>query len=523
RYQCVRFLGQGGMGRVFLAYDPRLRRNVALKFVRDDDAELTRRIISEARAQARVVHERVCQVYEVGEFQGRAYIAMQYVEGLPLHELARELTVEQKAVVLRDVALGVHEAHRVGLIHRDLKPSNILVERTPDGGLRPYVMDFGLARDGKEQGTATGSVLGTPHYMAPEQARGEAARLDRRADVYSLGATLYQVLTGEPPIPGANALEVLNHIPTVEPLPLRSRDKDIPADLEAITLQCLEKERSARYDSARALAEDLERFLGGAPVLARRAGSWYRLRKRLRKHRLLVTGSAAALTLVVLALGQTVLARREVAERERLARRFTERVEHLEAQARYSSLAPLHDTRPDREALRGEMAALEAEIREAGEVAVGPGQYALGQGFLALGDVARAREHLEAAWRHGYRESRVAYALALVMGQLYQERLREAERLRDAGQREARKRELERLYRDPALAYLRQSDGAAVPSTEYVAALLAFYEGRSDEALARLDALGDRLPWFHEVPQLRGDIFQAQAARHWNQGKREQA
>ncbi|MFP2906939.1 serine/threonine-protein kinase, partial [Pyxidicoccus sp. 3LFB2] len=450
RYQPMRFLGQGGMGRVFLAWDPRLRRHVALKFVRDDDAELARRFVSEARAQARVDHERVCRVYEVGEVEGRVYIAMQYVDGQPLNALVDTLTVEQKALLLREASEGVHAAHRAGLVHRDIKPSNVLVERTPDGGLRPYVMDFGLARDWKEGVTATGTVLGTPHYMSPEQARGEVARLDRRADVYSLGATLYALLTGQSPIPGANGLEVLSNIATAEPRPPRSVDRDIPADLEAITLKCLEKDRSSRYGSARELAEDLGRFLDGEPVLAR-TGPGYRARKWLRKHRRSVAVVSVALLAVSLALGQAVLSRREVSQRETLARRFTEGVERIEAQARYSGTAPLHDTSADREALRSRMRDLESAMRDAGPLAEGPGHYALGRGFLALGDEARAREHLETAWAQGYQEPRVAYALALVLGHLYQAQRLEAERLRDAARREARLREAEARYRDPAL------------------------------------------------------------------------
>ncbi|QRO01881.1 protein kinase [Archangium violaceum] len=523
RYQPVRFLGQGGMGRVFLAYDPRLRRNVALKFVRNEDSEHTRRFISEARSQARVNHERVCKVYEVGEVQGRVFIAMQYIDGQPLSALARELSVEQKAMLLRESALAVHEAHRVGLIHRDLKPSNIMVERGEDGVLKPYVMDFGLARDWTEQGTADGTVLGTPHYMAPEQARGEIATMDRRADVYSLGATLYALLTGAPPIPGNNGLEVVNRIATEEPRPPRALNPDLPADLEAITLKCLEKDRSARYDSARALAEDLERFLSGEPVQARAAGLGYRLRKKLRKHRAMVTVASVALSLVVLALGWAGLQRREVNQRERLARRFTELVEHVEAMARYSGLSPLHDIRADRQDIRAKMTELEAEIQRAGPLAMGPGQYALGRGMLALGDEVKAREHLEAAWAHGFREPRAAYALALVMGRIYQAQLLEVERLRNPEQREARRRDIERRYRDPAIGFLRQSQGAGVPSSRYVDALLAFYEDRLEEALGHLDAIGGGTPWFYEFPQLRGDILVARASRRWNTGQREAA
>jgi serine/threonine-protein kinase len=189
RYQAVRLLGQGGMGKVFLARDLRLDRDVAIKFVRGGEPTLVHRLISEARAQARVSHERVCKVYEVGEIEGEVYIAMQYIDGRSLDALAAELGVEQKALVVRDAALGVHEAHRAGLIHRDLKPSNVIVERAEDGALKAYVMDFGLARSFQGDPTETGAVLGTPAFMSPEQARGEGSRLDRRTDVYSLGAS----------------------------------------------------------------------------------------------------------------------------------------------------------------------------------------------------------------------------------------------------------------------------------------------------------------------------------------------
>ena len=523
RYKPIRFLGQGGMGKVFLARDLRLRREVAIKFVHSDDPAHVARLITEARAQARVDHERVCKVYEVGEAEGEVYIAMQYIAGETLGAMAKELTVEQKAMLLRDAALGIHEAHRAGVIHRDLKPGNIMVERAEDGRLKAFVMDFGLARDWTEGVTETGTVLGTPHYMAPEQARGEVQRLDRRADVYSLGATLYYLLTGKASVPGENALEVLSNIATAEPIAPRTIDPDIPVDLEAIALKCLEKDRSARYDSARALAEDLDRFLRGEPVLARPVGIWYRLRKRLAKHRGPMIAATVAASLLLAALGWGISTRREAAARERLARRFTELVERIESLARYSALSRLHDIRGDQAAIRARMGELSAEINNAGPLAVGPGHYALGRGYLALGDEVKARELLESAWQRGYHEPRAAYALALVVGQQYAEQLREAERIENKDRREAKKRDLEQRYRDPALAYLRQSQGAEVPSTEYVAALVAYYEGHLDEALVRLDAIGVGLPWFYEAPALRGDVLEARATRRWDAGDREGA
>jgi len=515
RYEPIRPLGQGGMGRVFLARDLRLDRNVAIKFVRGGDPELARRIVGEARAQARVNDDRVCKVYEVGEVRGQVYIAMQHIDGRPLSELVDELTFEQKAIVMRGAALGVAEAHRVGLIHRDLKPSNIMVERDAEGELRPFVMDFGLARDWTNATTMTGTVLGTPDYMAPEQARGEVKQLDRRADVYSLGATLYTLLVGRRPLEGPNQLAVLSRVLTDEPTRPRAIDPRVPVDLEAIALKCLEKERAARYDSARALADDLGRYLGGEPVEARSAaGLGYRLRKRLRRHRRVVAGVTAAVVLVAVALGFGLRERWQAGRRTELARRFTERVERIESMARYSALAPAHDLRPDRDRLRGELKQLDAEIRAGGELAAGPGYYALGRGHLALDDDDRAAPELAAAWARGH-EPRVAYALALVQGRLYQRALHELERSDlPKDQRAQRRRDIEQRYREPALRYLRESSGPEVLSPAYVAALIAFYEDRFDDALAQLDAIdrgSDGRAWSYEVPLLRGEILHARA------------
>jgi serine/threonine-protein kinase len=195
RFRVERFLGAGGMGKVFRAFDRKLERAVALKLLTLPDAHAAKRFLAEARAQARVDHPNVCQVFDAGEVKGRRFIVMQLLEGRTLSKVADDLTLEQKVAVVRSICEGVQAAHKLGLVHRDLKASNVIVVEV-DGERHPYVVDFGLAREvGPGGATVTGAAAGTPWYMAPEQVAGAA--VDRRTDVYALGVLLYRL-----PAPG---------------------------------------------------------------------------------------------------------------------------------------------------------------------------------------------------------------------------------------------------------------------------------------------------------------------------------
>ena len=179
------------------------------------------------------------------------------------------MLLQQKLLLLKEAARGLHAAHRNGLIHRDVKPANILVERSDTGNWKPYVMDFGLARAADSAGmTVTGAVLGTPHYMPPEQARGQLDRVDRRSDVYGLGASLYELLAGQPPFPGDTPTAVLMKVLEDVPETLNRPGSHVPIDVDAIVMKCLRKDPQERYSSARALAEDIQRYLDGEPVEA---------------------------------------------------------------------------------------------------------------------------------------------------------------------------------------------------------------------------------------------------------------
>ncbi len=301
RYQVLELIGTGGMGKVYKAFDRKLKRPVALKFLRGADPALERRFLQEAQAQARVDHAHVCQVYEVGRIGEDPYIAMQFIDGKTLRDSAGDLTVPQKLLVVRDIAGAVHAAHQLGLVHRDLKPANILIERETSGKLRAFVTDFGLARDLSQPGeTLQGAMLGTPQYMAPEQAKGEHQSIDARTDVYGLGATLYEALAGRPPFEAPSQLQTLYKMLNEEPAPPRRHQPSLPAEVESIVLKCLEKDPRRRYQSARALAEDLQRALDGEPVQARPPGPAARAFRTLRRNKALAAALLALLLAVVL-------------------------------------------------------------------------------------------------------------------------------------------------------------------------------------------------------------------------------
>ncbi len=297
-YEILGPLGWGGMGVVYKARQLGLARYVAVKMIRADagaDPELLARFRTEAEAVARLQHPHIVQIHEVGEWQGLPYCVLEYVDGGSLAERwsGQPQVPSQVAELVAILARAMEAAHQAGIVHRDLKPGNILLRRTDgkapvaEGGpapanrraehpLIPKITDFGLAKrlDVALGETQTGTRLGTPSYMAPEQARGQNKQVGPASDVYALGAILYTGLTGRPPFLGADPLDTLRQVVDHEPVPPRQLQPKVPRDLETICLKCLRKEAGKRYSSALALAEDLERFLAGKPIQARRVPLW---------------------------------------------------------------------------------------------------------------------------------------------------------------------------------------------------------------------------------------------------------
>jgi hypothetical protein len=343
-FRLVREIGRGGMGVVYEAHQVSLGRRVALKvlpFAAVLDSRQLQRFKNEARAAATLDHPHIVSVYSVGEERGMHFYAMQLIDGQSLAEVIGELRVPEKsrpparanAVTRRQhrlsadstarnsspatavsaegrehfrqvarwgiqAARALEFAHRLGIVHRDVKPSNLLIDAT--GHL--WIADFGLAfMLGDSDLTTTGDLLGTLRYMSPEQARGDRRALDHRTDVYSLGATLFELLTLQPAFPSTDRQQLLQQIANGEPPGLQSVRSDVPADLETIVSKALAKEPARRYPTAEAVADDLERFLEGRPILARPIAVTERMAKWVRRHpaRALLAAAAMLAAIVI--------------------------------------------------------------------------------------------------------------------------------------------------------------------------------------------------------------------------------
>ena len=461
-------LGAGGMGEVWKAWDTELNRWVALKFVRDEaigDLEAFRR---EAVLAGRLDHPNIAAIYEVGEDRGAPYIAMQYVDGRTLKQLEGR-DARRAASLVRDAARALHFAHAAGVVHRDLKPANLMVDRTG----RLFVMDFGLARSVDAEKSASGSVVGTPAYMAPEQARGE--RVDGRADVYGLGATLYELLTGRRPIEGSTVFELLHRVQKETPRSPRAIEPGVDVDLETVVMKCLEKERERRYATAEELGEDLGRWLEGRPIAARPVSAVTRIAYAIRARKPLVVTTAVA---VLVTIGVAALMAAGVMRSGRAARTSEQTMVAEMRRTSETCLAAALDLRRagDLAGMRRQLDQVERTCRDV--IRERPGEaephYRLGRMHRAVMDDPAALAEQNEALRKDPSYGQALFERAMLTARAYRARVRDL--VREAWSEKGRR------LSTAGGGEVRPGQAVEAPDTEEIAA-------RDPEASALADAM----------------------------------
>jgi hypothetical protein len=375
-FEILEELGRGGMGVVYKARQINLNRLVALKMILAGAhaGHVARaRFDMEAQAVASLQHPDIVQIHDVGQAGGLPYFSLEFIDGgsLALRLDGRPVDITQAAWTIRILARAIHAAHLQGIVHRDLKPANILL--TTDG--RPKITDFGLAKrlgDGSDQ-TRSGTIVGTPDYMAPEQARGEADDAGPLVDQHALGAILYELLTGRPPFRGSTPSDTIEQVRTQQPVPPTRLRPKVPRDLETICLKCLQKEPHRRYADADALAHDLDRFLDGRPVLARRISAFEHLGRRCRRNPCVAGLLATVLVLLATAVTTSAVLAAHLARAHGAAvaafRSECQKSYELKSDMHHAKLAVEQATRETRLAhdqaarARDALAALVAQIR----------------------------------------------------------------------------------------------------------------------------------------------------------------
>lgn len=480
RYRIAEFLGAGGTGQVYRAWDTVLERHVALKLLRLGSERVQEGSLREARAQAQVSHPNLNKVFDVGVQDGKPYVASQLVEGGSLAE--RPPTDPRTAVeVVRDVARAVHAAHEQGLVHRDLKPHNVLLDAESGA---PLVVDFGIAAPApnpESQRTTDRdrhASSGTAPYMAPEQIRGGPEARAPKVDVYALGAMLYELVSGRPPFTGDDPVAVRKQVLSEAPPPL---DASLPRDLTAIVGRALEKNAAQRYESAAALADDLGRFLASKPVAAVPSTWSYRASRFVARHRVAVAAGSTVGVITIVAGGVWLQQTLQQRTQTRLAREFGAQAERLGARLQLAFLADTGNLEPARAMARAEMLEIERQAADLGSVADGPADTALGLAALRLGEFETAAASFDAAWQSGYR----APDVALGFSESTARRVAEAQRTLYYLSPTVQRLEQERLERElvaPALERLRfgldsiDSDPSPRSDGPYLALLEAFLE-----------------------------------------------
>ena len=500
-------IGVGGMSIVYLVerVDKQLNQKAALKIIPTGLANksMVDRFVRERQILSDLNHPHIAQLYDAGVTeQGLPWFVMEYIQGEDIisHAQNSQLNTEQRIYLIKQVCEALTHAHAHGIVHRDIKPNNLMVDA--DNNIK--LLDFGIASDEEQQSlTMTGAVLGTPGYMSPEQAKGLTNEIDRRSDIFSLGVLLYKLIKHDMPFRADSISEISYKIIHEEPTLL---GHEIPVELQAITFKCLEKEVNKRYTSVNRLHADLDAYLNGDVISARKITFMGRVAKKVKKHPLVSSFIVAAILSTILGISYGIYQSFESIKKLQVSEKYLAKTQDLKAKIRRAHMMPLHDMAPEYQQISDEIETLKTEIQRNEIDDSGLGSFALGEAYFNMKRFDKAHEFYVQAQNKGWQSKELLSGLGLTLLDKWNNDQESAKQISNKDKKAAFLLQSEKTHLTPALNFLKQAKKGA-SNVNYLAAQVAYGEKQYDQALAFAEKEIIANPWHYEALQLASDVL----------------
>lgn len=505
-WQIKKLIGTGGMSIVYLVErnDDQLNQQAALKIIPNGLANksMIDRFVRERQILSDLHHPNIAQLYDAGVTdQDLPWFVMEYIQGEDIITYAENnvLNIEQRIYLIKQVCDALAYAHAHGVVHRDIKPNNLMVDR--DKNIK--LLDFGIASSEQQQSlTMTGAVIGTPGYMSPEQAKGLTNQIDRRSDIFSLGVLLYKLIKHDMPFRAESISEISYKIIHDEPTLLGSQ---IPIELQAITFKCLEKKVEKRYSSVKHLQDDLDAYLNGDVVSARKVTFIGRLIKKIKKNVLLSSFLFIALISTIFGISYGIYQSFESVKKLQVSEKYLAKTQELKAKIRRSHMMPLHDIKLEYKVVESEIEKLRKEIENSDIDNSGLSFFALGEAYFNMKKYAKAYDYFEKAKVQGWQSKELSSGLGLTLLEIWHQEEAKSKSMNNEDKKQflASAKKVTLL---PAIQYLKEAQLGA-SNVNYLAAQMAYGEKDYDKALEYADKEIKTNPWHYEALRLASEIY----------------
>jgi serine/threonine-protein kinase len=506
-WQIKKLIDSGGMSIVYLVErnDDQLKQQAALKIIPNGLANksMIDRFVRERQILSDLHHPNIAQLYDAGVTdQGLPWFVMEYIQGEDIITYAKnnQLNIDQRIYLIKQVCNALAYAHAHNVVHRDIKPNNLMVDH--DKNIK--LLDFGIASSKEQQSlTMTGAIIGTPGYMSPEQAKGLSSEIDTRSDIFSLGVLLYKLIKHDMPFQAESISEISYKIIHNEPILLGSQ---IPIELQAITFKCLEKKVENRYSSIKHLQKDLDAYLNGDVVSARKVNFIGRFLKKIKKHPVYSTFIFAAFISTILGISYGIYQSFESIRKLQVSEKYLAKTQELKAKIRRSHMMPLHDIESDYLVVEKEIKKLREEIENSDIDHSGLSYFALGEAYFNMKGFTKALEYFQKAEKKGWQSNELYSGLGFTLLARWTKEKKKANAIVDKDEKKIFLDKLKAESFTPAIAYLKKAkEGAS--DVNFLAARLAYVEKDYDKALEYADKEISINPWHYEALRLASEIY----------------